>query len=104
MEPSLPSSEPLVLTLALGVCLALYHSNRRCSGHGTLYLCVFCLFLETPIHHIGLSSWLSGKESACSAEDADVALIPGSRRSRGGENGQPTAVFLPGKKSLDKGA
>ena len=37
-----------------------------------------------------LPLWLSGKESACSAEDTgDVGLIPGSGRSPGGGNGNP---------------
>ena len=37
-----------------------------------------------------LPPWLSGKESACSAEDTgDVGLIPGSGRSPGGGNGNP---------------
>ena len=36
---------------------------------------------------IWASWWLSGKDSACSA--GDMALIPGSRRSPGGEHGNP---------------
>ena len=35
------------------------------------------------------------KESACSA--GDLGLIPGLRRSLGGENDKPTPLFLPGK-------
>ena len=37
--------------------------------------------------HLGLSWWLSSKEYACSAGDAD--LIPGSGRSLGEGNGNP---------------
>ena len=47
---------------------------------------------------LGLPQWLSGKESACNAGDTgDMDLIPGSGRSPGGGNWQPTTVFLPGK-------
>ena len=38
----------------------------------------------------GLPQWLSGKESACNAEDAgDTGSIPGSGRSPGGGHGNP---------------
>ena len=40
----------------------------------------------------GLPRWLSGKESACNAED--MSSIPEWGRSPGEENGNP--VFLPG--------
>ena len=33
---------------------------------------------------MGFPRWLSGKESACNARDADVGLIPRSGRSPGG--------------------
>ena len=36
---------------------------------------------------MGLPWWLSGKESACNAED--LGLIPGSERSPGGGHGNP---------------
>ena len=39
--------------------------------------------------YFGLPRWLSGKESACNAGDADAALIPGSERSPGGGHGNP---------------
>ena len=42
-----------------------------------------------------LPQWLSGKESACNAEN--VGLNPGLGRSSGGGNGQPTPVSLSGK-------
>ena len=48
--------------------------------------------------HPGLPRWCSGKESTCQAGDArDAHLIPGSGRSVGEGNGQPTLVLLPGK-------
>ena len=43
----------------------------------------------------GLPWWLSSKESACNTGDA--GLIPGSRRSPGGGNGNPLQHFLSGK-------
>ena len=36
---------------------------------------------------LGLPRWLSGKESACNAEN--LGSIPGSRRSPGGGHGNP---------------
>ena len=36
---------------------------------------------------LGLPRWLSGKESACDAEN--LGSIPGSRRSPGGGHGNP---------------
>ena len=44
---------------------------------------------------LGLPRWLSGKVSAFNA--GDVGLIPGSGRSAGEGNDNPTPVFLPGK-------
>ena len=42
------------------------------------------------MNHSGVSWWLSGKESACSAGDiGDMGLIPGLGRSPGGEHGNP---------------
>ena len=39
---------------------------------------------------LGLSQWLSGKESPCNAGDAgDMGLIPRSGRSPGGGHGNP---------------
>ena len=38
-----------------------------------------------------LPRWLSGKESACNAGDADS--VPGSRRSPGEGNGNPLQYF-----------
>ena len=46
-------------------------------------------FACTPTK-VGLSQWLSGKESACDAEDTgDLDSIPGSRRSHREGNGYP---------------
>ena len=48
--------------------------------------------------------WLSGKESAFSAGDAgDVGSIPGSRKSPGGENGNPIQYSCL-KKPIGNGA
>ena len=44
---------------------------------------------------LGLSQWLSGKESAYNAENS--CLIPSSRRSPGEGNGNPPQYSLPGK-------
>ena len=44
---------------------------------------------------MGLPPWLSGKESACNAED--VGLIPGLGRFPWRKAQQPTPVFLPGE-------
>ena len=49
----------------------------------------------------GLPWWLRGKESACSV--GDQGSIPGTVRSPGGGNGNPTPVFFGefhGQKSL----
>ena len=56
------------------------------------------------VYKHGLPWWLSGKESACDAEDAgDQGLIPVSRRSPGGGNGnlfQHSSLENP----MDRGA
>ena len=44
---------------------------------------------------MGLPSGSEGKETACHAGDPDS--IPGSGRSLGEGNGNPTPVFLPGE-------
>ena len=41
--------------------------------------------------YMGLPWWLSGKESACNA--VDVGSIPGSGRSPGEENGNPSSIL-----------
>ena len=43
----------------------------------------------------GFPGGSDGKESACNA--GDPGSIPGSGRSPGEENGNPTPVFFPGK-------
>ena len=54
-----------------------------------MHICVHIFFYtHTPTY--GLPWWLSGKESACDAEDArDLGLIPGSGRSPGGWHSNP---------------
>ena len=63
----------------------------------------FCICkLDTP--HCccpGFTLWLSGKESACNAED--VGLIPGSGRSPGEGNGHPLQYSCLGN-LMDRGA
>ena len=52
---------------------------------------------------MGLSWWLSGKESACSAGDTGNSdLIPGSGRSPRGGNGNPLQYSCL-KNSKDRG-
>ena len=68
--------------------------------HLSLYLSIIHLptYLSTYVPSTYLSllpQWLSGKESACNAEN--VGLNPGLGRSSGGGNGQPTPVSLSGK-------
>ena len=44
--------------------------------------------IEHTAHtHLGLPCWLSGKESACSADLGNMGLIPGSRKYPGGGPG-----------------
>ena len=44
---------------------------------------------------VGFPGSSNGKESACNA--GDLGLTPGSGRSSGQGNGNPTPVFLPGE-------
>ena len=44
-------------------------------------------FLGSSLYSLGLSMWVSGKQSSCQARDA--TLIPGSGRSPGEDNGNP---------------
>ena len=50
---------------------------------------------------MGLSRWLSGKESACQA--GNRASIPGSRRSPGGRHGNPPQYACL-ENPMDRGA
>ena len=50
---------------------------------------------------LGLSWWLSGKESTCN--EGDVSLFLGSGRSPGEENGQPLQYSCLGN-PVDRGA
>ena len=53
---------------------------------------------------VGLPQWLRGKESACNARDTeDLDLIPGSRKSPGGGNGNPLQYSCL-ENSMDRGA
>ena len=61
-------------------------------------------FLIMTMNHSGVSWWLSGKESACSAGDiGDMGLIPGLGRSPGGEHGNPLQYSCL-ENLMDKGA
>ena len=51
--------------------------------------------MEECIQLSGLPRWLSGKESACSAEDS--GSVPGSGRSPGEGNGNPLRYSCLGK-------
>ena len=62
------------------------------------------LICSTATHSRGLPRWLSGKESAASAEDAgNVGSIPGSGRSPGEGNGN-SLQYSCLENSLDRGA
>ena len=53
---------------------------------------------------VGLPQRLRGKESACNARDTeDLDLIPGSRKSPGGGNGNPLQYSCL-ENSMDRGA
>ena len=62
------------------------------------------------VTHIGLAfllmrnlyQGLSGKESTCNAGDVGVSLIPGSRRSPGGGNGNPLQYSCLKKYPMDR--
>ena len=58
-------------------------------------------FFSPPIYL--LPWWLSSKESACSAGDGHVGLIPGSGRSSGGGYGNPLQYFCQ-ENPMDRGA
>ena len=65
---------------------------KRCSISSTM------LSKEKPVckgYIQGLPWWLRGKASACNA--GNPGSIPGSERSPGEGNSQPTPVFLTGK-------
>ena len=58
----------------------------------------------TPSGDVHVPWWLSGKESACNAEDAgDAGSIPGSGRSSGGGHGNPLQYSCL-EKPVDRGA
>ena len=56
------------------------------------------------MQQLGFPWWLSGKESACDAEDeGDVGSIPGSGTSSGGGHGNPLQYSCLGN-PMDRGA
>ena len=62
------------------------------------------VFLLNATSLAGLPQRLSGKESACNAEDAgDVGLVPGLGRSPGGGNGTPFQYSCL-RNPMDRGA
>ena len=61
-------------------------------------------FLIMTMNHSGVSWWLSGKESACSAGDIGaMGSIPGLGRSPGGEHCNPLQYSCL-ENLMDKGA
>ena len=63
-----------------------------CDIHIQLFVCDISTLLGM---YLSFPSSSDRKVSACDARDP--GLIPGSGRSSGEGNGNPTAVFLPGK-------
>ena len=62
------------------------------------------VFLLIAASLAGLPQWLSGKESACNAEDAgDVGSVLGLGRSPGGGNGTPSQYSCL-RNPMDRGA
>ena len=59
------------------------------------------VLLYTTNLNLGLPSWHSGKESACSTQD--TGLIPGSGRFPGGGNGTPVQYSCL-ENLMDRGA
>ena len=53
-----------------------------------------CILWGT-ILYVGLSQWLRGKESACSAGDA--GLVPGLGRSPGGSMATHSSILVHGR-------
>ena len=82
---------------ALGVCLPLYRSNLCCSGHVTLCLCLLSLLRDAHPSHWAFPGGSVVKNLPAVQKTHEMWLwSPGSRRSHGEENAQPTLVFLPG--------
>ena len=57
-------------------------------------------FSGSSLYSLGLSMWVSGKQSSCQARD--VTLIPGSGRSPGEDNGNPVLYSCLGN-PMDRG-
>ena len=100
----------IYLSLFLDICLALYNNISFASwyslgpqghlfglGRGELLRCPRQDAKDFPslLTHLGFPGGSVRKESACNARD--LGLIPGSGRSPGEGNGNPTPVFLPGE-------
>ena len=90
-----------------------YHPKRRLHTHwhslpipphsqplATTNLWIFYVSMDLPILDIGRPWWFSSKESA--ANVGDLGSIPGSGRSPGEGNGNPTPVFLPEKSFTER--
>ena len=58
-------------------------------------------FSGSSLYSLGLSMWVSGKQSSCQARN--VTLIPGSGRSPGEDNGNPVLYSCLGN-PMDIGA
>ena len=78
-------------------------SCKSCSSMLSAALC--CSFSEMDFELIPRASWwLSGKESACNAEDVgDTGSIPGSERPLGGGHGNPLE-YSGLENPMDRGA
>ena len=74
----------------IAVFLSFFPMELRSSISGVFKWSSMCLK--------GFPLCLCGKKHACNARDTgDMGSIPGSGRTPGGGNGNPTPVFLPGK-------
>ena len=78
---------------------------KPCCLRDCVFSLVFsCLHHWCTVYSLGLSWWLSDKESACNAGDAgDPGSIPGSGRSPGGGHGNALQYFCLDN-PMDKGA
>ena len=84
--------------------MAVNNDNKIHCCYKILHTYVY-IHTHTRTHaRIGLLWWLSGKESACQCRRTrDVGLIPGLRKSPGGENGNALQYSCL-KNSMDRGS